>query len=201
MQNGKLSHGGFINTASISVELGISKTPLRDALIQLEAEGFVTILPRRGIMVNTLTLINIKESYEIIGSLEATVIRSMFSNFKKEHTDRMEQLNNDQMIAIENQDFDRYYNLNLEFHNVFLDLSDNTALKKVIIPLKQRLYDFPRRNYVKKWEMQHLDEHQEFIDFIKQNKADAAAELMQNSHWSFEVHKKYFSQFYELEEK
>ncbi|MBT4290842.1 MAG: GntR family transcriptional regulator [Deltaproteobacteria bacterium] len=198
MRIGNLTDEKYINTTSISNQLGISKTPLRDALIQLEAEGFVTILPRRGIFVNKITLKDIKESYEIIGSLEATVISSIFDQLTPKHIKILEQLNQDQLDAIKDKDFDQYYQLNLDFHNVFLDLSDNEALKKTITPLKQRLYDFPRRNYVKKWEAQHLEEHQEFINAISQNDSIRAADIMKTKHWSFEVHKKYFSRFYEF---
>ena len=74
MQYGKLKPGDFINMNQLSNELGISKTPLRDALIQLEAEGFVTFFPRRGVMVNLLTLQDIKDYYQIIGALEGAVI-------------------------------------------------------------------------------------------------------------------------------
>jgi DNA-binding GntR family transcriptional regulator len=56
MQSGMLAPGASINLNEISKKLAISKTPLRDALIQLETEGFVTILPRRGIIVNKLPL-------------------------------------------------------------------------------------------------------------------------------------------------
>ncbi|MCP4151170.1 MAG: GntR family transcriptional regulator, partial [bacterium] len=52
----RLRPGSIINMDATSRKLGISKTPLRDALIQLEMEGFVTIAPRRGIFVNTLTI-------------------------------------------------------------------------------------------------------------------------------------------------
>ncbi len=56
IHNRKLLPGATININEISQQLGISKTPLRDAIIQLEIEGFVTILPRRGVTVKKLTL-------------------------------------------------------------------------------------------------------------------------------------------------
>ena len=58
MGSGKLISGSSINLTAISDELGVSKTPLRDALIQLEAEGFVSILPRRGIQLRSRNLGN-----------------------------------------------------------------------------------------------------------------------------------------------
>ena len=61
-----------------SARLGVSKTPLRDALLQLEMEGFVAILPRRKVVVNVLSLEDIKNYYEIIGALESTALLRAF---------------------------------------------------------------------------------------------------------------------------
>jgi DNA-binding GntR family transcriptional regulator len=200
MQSGSLTPGSSINLNSISRKLGISKTPLRDALIQLEAEGFVSILPRRGVLVNKLSRQEIQNIYQIIGSLEASVVTAVFEKFTKAHIDKMKHLNIDQITALENKDFDTYYRLNLEFHDVFLDLSDNDTLKKIIGPLKQRLYDFPRRGYLKDWEMQHLNEHDKFIEAIRKGDREKAAGVIKDEHWSFDAHKKYLDRFYTLEQ-
>ena len=92
MQNGVLAPGTAINLNEISKKLGISKTPLRDALIQLETEGFVTILPRRGIIVNSLPLHDIKSYYEILGALESSALLSIFDKIKNRHIEQMEDL-------------------------------------------------------------------------------------------------------------
>lgn len=199
MQTGNLAPGASIDMNEISRKLGISKTPLRDALIQLETEGFVTILPRRGILVKKLSLRDIKESYEIIGALEAAVVTAVFDQLREErHLAEMIMLNARQTEAIHKDDFETYYKLNLEFHGVFLTLSNNEVLNKIITPLKLRLYDFPRRTYLKEWEFQHLREHDAFIGCLKSGDRAAASNLIQNRHWSFGVHEKYFRQFYQL---
>ncbi len=198
MQSGKLLPGSSINLNEIAQKLGISKTPLRDALIQLDAEGFVSILPRRGVQVRKLTLQDIRQSYEIIGALEASVVLSVFDQFNQDHIVGLELLNTQQKQAIQKDDFESYYRLNLEFHGIFLKLSDNEALNKIITPLKLRLYDFPRRMYLKDWELQHLREHDQFIDYVKKGDKTGAADIIKNVHWSFAVHEKYFRQFYKL---
>ena len=199
MQHGHLIPGSSVNLNEISRELGISKTPLRDALIQLEAEGFVTILPRRGVLVNKLSLKEIRNLYQVIGSLEATVVAAVFDKFTKAHIDEMKQLNVEQVTSLKKKDFDRYYKLNLDFHNVFLDLSDNETLKTIIKPLKQRLYDFPRRGYLEDWEEQHLAEHDKLITAIVKVEPERAASIIRDQHWCFDVHKKYIDRFYGLE--
>ena len=54
LKAGALDTGSFLDLNRLAAELGVSRTPLRDALIQLEAEEFVTIAPRRGVAVRTL---------------------------------------------------------------------------------------------------------------------------------------------------
>lgn len=201
MHNGNLLPGSYINTKEMSQKLGISKTPLRDAIIQLECEGFVSILPRRGVLVNKLTLEDIKNSVEIVGALEAAAIVSAFDKLGYSHIEEMERQNSDLITAINNEDFDRYYELNIAFHDIFLNLSGNKELRRIVMPFKQRLYDFPRRSYIKEWELINCGEHAQFIEFIRRGERDNAASLWRNSHWSFTVHEKYIRQFYLLGQK
>ena len=65
---GALAPGAQIEMITLSGKLGISRTPLRDALIRLEGEGFVTISSRRGVFVNSLTLENVREIYQVLGA-------------------------------------------------------------------------------------------------------------------------------------
>nr|MDP2470427.1 GntR family transcriptional regulator [Candidatus Palauibacterales bacterium] len=69
INSGDLRPGTFIDQKRLAAELGISRQPLRDALIQLELEGFVTVIPRRGVEVRSLTLDDIRHLYEVIGAL------------------------------------------------------------------------------------------------------------------------------------
>ena len=162
MQTGNLAPGATLNLNEISQKLGISKTPLRDALIQLETEGFVTILPRRGVRVNKLTLEDVREFYDILGALEASVVLEVFHQITPDLIRKMKQLNQEQRAALDAEDYGRYYHLNLEFHGVFLDLYHSKTLMRLITPLKQRLYDFPRHRYNAAWEKRNCTEHDNF---------------------------------------
>jgi DNA-binding GntR family transcriptional regulator len=196
MQSGRLLPGSFIKLKEISEKLGISKTPLRDAVIQLECEGFVTILPRRGVQVNKLTIQDIKNILEILGALESAVITSVFSKFDASHIATMRELNNKMISAVHAEDFQSYYELNLSFHDIFLQLSENDTLKQIAVPLKQRLYDFPRRTYIKEWELLNCQEHSKFIEHIENGECQLAADVMRESHWSFEAYEKFIRRFY-----
>lgn len=199
LNSGVLKPGSMINIDHLSKELGISKTPLKEAFIKLEAERFVTIIPRKGILVNQLTLNDIRNFYDIIGSLEANTLLSVFEQLNERHIKRMKISNLEQEQAIEAGDYNRYYRLNIAFHDIFLDLSQNDMLQELTRPLKQRLYDFPRREYWKQWEQVNLDEHRKFIAFVETKQPDAAWDLWKNEHWGWDKHKPYFTKFYGLE--
>ena len=201
MQSGILAPGASINLNEISSKLGISKTPLRDALIQLETEGFVTILPRRGVIVNKLPLHEVKSCYEILGALESSVISSVFDKIRTSHIEQMEDLNTEQIKALNYGEYEHYYRLNLAFHDVFLNLSDNDLLKKILAPIKRRLYDFPRRDYIKEWEMINIDEHNRLITCIKKGNRIGAASIIKDEHWNFDYHQKYLKNFIHLIKK
>jgi DNA-binding GntR family transcriptional regulator len=200
IQAGSLVPGSFVNLNKISQHLGISKTPLRDALIQMECEGFVTILPRRGVLINRLSLEEIRNILEIAGALESAVIRSNSCRLTPEHLDRMTQMNEEMRNCILQSPtgtFDtQYYELNVAFHNVFLELSSNTALKQMLEIMKQRLYDFTRLAYIKEWELTNCDEHSQFIQLLGEGKKDDAARLWRDSHWGFECHEQWIRKFY-----
>lgn len=197
INRGDLAPGAFLDQNQLSAELGISRQPLRDALIQLETEGFVAILPRRGVVVSRLGLDDIRHLYEVIGALESAVVVSVYPKMAGSHFSRLRSLNADMVVAIHRGDFDGYYDLNLGFHNVFLDLSDNTALVRTVEVSKQRLYDFPRaKDFVPEWELASTEEHAEFVDLLERGDGRAAADYLRDVHWSFEVQRPFVLRYY-----
>ncbi len=196
LQTGELVPGSSLNLNDISQSLGISKTPLRDALIQLESEGFVNILPRRGVVVTRLTLDDIRNGYEIVGALESSIIYNHFDEIGPHHIAKMKQLNVELIADLDREDFQTYYERNLMFHDTFLSLSENEALKRLIMPIKRRLYDFPKRGYILEWECRNCEEHRRFIECIEKGDRDGAAKIWRDEHWSFDVQRAFILRFY-----
>lgn len=197
MRRGTILPGSAIDMEETSKKLGVSKTPLRDALLQLEMEDFVTILPRRKIVVKTLTEKDIRNSYEIIGALESMALLNAFDDVDPSSVASMQKLNDQMKEAIDANDFDLYYERNLLFHNTFLGLCRNESLIKIVNTLKKRLYDFPRpKGFVKEWEEASIGEHQTLIDLIRAGDREAAAKHVRDVHWSFAVQHKFIKRYY-----
>jgi len=197
MRRGDILPGSVIDMEETSQKLGVSKTPLRDALLQLEMEHFVSILPRRKVVVNVLTVQDIRNYYQIIGALESTALLAGFDKIGAAEIEAMAELNAGMKEAIEQNDFDLYYERNLAFHNSFLTPCGNAYLIEIVNVLKKRLYDFPRqKGFVKEWEATSVGEHARLLEAIRERRLLDAANFIRDVHWSFEVQEKFIEQYY-----
>ncbi len=197
LSRGEIQPGAFINQDELASRLGVSRTPLRDALLQLEAEGFVSILSRRGVRVQPLTLEDIRHLYEVIGALEGAALLAAFPELGKTEVRALRHLNAEMKDAVLAGDFDRYYDRNLAFHDVFLDRCGNERLVRIVRTHKQRLYDWPRRQgLVKEWELASLEEHAAFVRLVAKGDARAAADHLRDVHWSFDVQERFIHRYY-----
>ncbi len=194
---GSLKPGSLINTEETAAKLGVSRTPLRDALTQLAMEDFVSIIPRRGVVVRPLTLRDIAEYYQIIGALEGMAVLLSFQKIGVAGIAEMRGHIAEMKRALENDDFDGYYRMNLRFHDTYLQACRNLKLVQTVNNLKSRLYDFPRkREFVKEWELRSIQEHERIVELLAEGRASEAAEYIRDVHWSFSVQEPYIRQYY-----
>ncbi|MEI6669313.1 MAG: GntR family transcriptional regulator [Acidobacteriota bacterium] len=197
MAHGGLQPGEFLDLNELAARLGVSRTPLREALLQLEVQGFITVLPRRGFRLNALTRDDIRHFYQIIGALEATALRQAGPLLGPADFARMRDLDAAMDRAVTARDFGRYYEANLAFHDAYLRGCDNTRLLAQVNLLKQRLYDWPRRHgMVQAWEEHSVVEHEGFLGLLERGDIAVAAAHLQDVHWSFAVQEPFIEAYY-----
>lgn len=197
LNDGLLKPGVFLDLNSIGNDLGLSRTPLRDALLRLEAEGFVTIHSRRGVLIKPLDLATIRNSYQILGALEAATIVEASQTFTDDDTRTMFELNAVMRSSLASNNFDDYYEANLAFHDVYISHSANSELRRLIRIHKERLYDFPRREgYLSEWETQSIHEHEALARLLEARNFNEAATFVRDVHWSFSVQERYIMSYY-----
>ena len=157
----------------------------------------MTILPRRGVRVERLTPEDVRHLYEVVGALEGAALLAAFPHIGEGELSTLHRLNEEMKDAVLAGDFDRYYDRNLAFHDVFLDRCGNDRLVRLVRSHKQRLYDWPRRRgLVKEWELRSLEEHGSFLRLVAEGDAQGAADHLRDVHWSFPVQEGFIHRYY-----
>jgi len=177
-----LKPGMFFSINQIVEKSGISRTPLRDALLQLQSEGFVTFLPQRGIRITELAQQDIEDMYEMLGALDSRALISVFDRIGPQKIEEMKQINEEMYENISGAKFYRYFDLNTAFHNVYIDLSSNMPLINQVNTLRQRLFEFGKKDWSRKMREMNYTEHLTIIEFIVKGEAIQAADFIRDVH-------------------
>jgi len=114
--------------------LGISRTPIREALRQLENEGFVEIVPRKGAVVKELTLKDIDDLYAIRANLEGLAAKQATENITDKDIEKLKIINEKfyKISSGKTNIIEEYLKYNIDFHNMFIVLSKNHKLIEIL---------------------------------------------------------------------
>jgi DNA-binding GntR family transcriptional regulator len=127
---GKLKPGEKICETKLAEDLGISRTPLREAIQTLEAEGFLNVVPRKGAVVSEYSKKDIEDIYEIKATLEGLAARLATKNLSDEDIYHLGDINNQlKSMSLKNESsVSRFFRVHNQFHELFLKASNNERL-------------------------------------------------------------------------
>ena len=129
IRNGKLRSGDRISEASIAEECGISRAPVREALYQLETEGFLMSHPKRGKCVTLLTGDGIRHRYELCGLLEGAAAANVVLSLPKGPWEELEALlDRMKQGVLSGTSFEDHAALGTAFHETILERASNPLL-------------------------------------------------------------------------
>lgn len=188
--SGKIKPGENVSERTLSKELGISRTPIREALIQLSTEGLIEKKERRGFFVKKMGLKKSKEIYEFIGVLESYIGASVVEKLNKSDIGLMKQLYNQMEDAINCKDLVGYKKLQMEFHNVFTKYCDNTMILECLNNLKlfTKLQIFYKKNETDIFDMlrYYNQGHKKIIECFEKKDKDGLYKVLKDEHWQIE---------------
>ena len=176
LQQGAIAPGETISLNKLAETLNISKTPLRDALLELQAEGFVTLYPQRGVMVNALSEEEKREIYEVCGVLDGQVIRNVFPRVTPEHVARLKDLNARMYPGTQDISNDEYNRINLV---------SSSLLNKLLRINRLRLFQFSLRDWGKAFCAVNHAEQDRIIELFESGTAEELSRYVTQVHWSF----------------
>jgi DNA-binding GntR family transcriptional regulator len=184
LQKGELKPGDRIDEKQLSEQLGVSRTPIREALIRLKEEGLVEILPRREIRVKKLRGDDIRDIYETVGILESEAAVKALPKITQAEITKMHRLMARMKAAYERDDFQKYLDINLDLHNVHTELCGNALVVNLITAQKKRLYDLPRRiSNAKQWVAASIDDHARLIAAFEAGDGNMVRKILRDVHW------------------
>ena len=176
--SGRYEQNTELKEAAIGAELGVSRTPVREALRQLELEGLVTIIPNRGAYVNMITAKDVQDTYVIRSMLEGLCARWATQSITAEQLDSMEETLCLSEYHTSKKNYEKLYELDSLFHEQLYEAGGSRILNHI-------LSDF--HDYVKmvrkatistsSRSVTSTEEHRAIFEAIKEKDPDKAEAL------------------------
>ncbi|SDL81494.1 transcriptional regulator, GntR family [Geoalkalibacter ferrihydriticus] len=129
---GVLKPGEKVAEPELAERFGISRTPIREAFRQLESEGYLTVIPRKGAVVTALSERDVKEFYAIKAILEGYAARIAAKNLSDREIERLESINERLQQLADEGDVKAFYRTHNEFHELFIRAAGNHKLAELI---------------------------------------------------------------------
>jgi DNA-binding GntR family transcriptional regulator len=178
---GTLEPGSRIDEAQLVEELGVSRTPFREALRTLAAEGLVIVRPSKGSIVRKLTSEDVFSMLEVLGHLEKLAGELACERASNEEISALVELHERMMQHYRTRDRMPYYKLNQEFHSRLAELSKNATLQEMQANLQAKL---KRIRYIGNQRPESwagaVSDHEEMVIALKDRDAGLLGETMAN---------------------
>jgi DNA-binding GntR family transcriptional regulator len=164
---GELAPGAKLNERELSESLHVSRTPLREAIRMLAAEGLVELLPNRGAVVAQLTEQDVTDTFEVIAGLEGQSGELAAQRITGPELDEIRALHYEMLAAFTRRDLPTYYRLNAQIHTHINAAAGNRVLTQTWANVNARLQALRfRSNFDEaKWQ-RAMDEHDRMIELL-----------------------------------
>lgn len=176
---GTLSGGEKIDEKGLIARLGVSRTPIREALRTLSSEGYIDLVPRRGAFVSKVSDSDIQEMFEVMSGLEGLCMRLAMPRLTDKDLEKLEALH----TALEEQyirrDHKAYLKINWEFHSYIQKRTDNKLLNEIIDGLRKKITLFRRQQLYQAGRFdQSIQEHRDLMAAIRKKDALTAEKAL-----------------------
>ena len=175
---GEFENGAELRESALAKKLGVSRTPVREALRQLEQEGLVEIYPNRGAYVKGITYKDVEDIFRIRARLEGLCAEMAVSSITHEQLDKLDEIILLSKFYEEKKDMEHLLKMDSQFHEVLFESCGSKMLEHQLKDYHQyvqkaRLRSLKRQERAKK----STQEHEEILLAIKDRDAKRADEL------------------------
>jgi DNA-binding GntR family transcriptional regulator len=176
---GKLKSGERLTEKGIAEELGVSRTPVREALYRLASSGLIKMIPHRGFLISHWSSKEIEDVIELRSALEVFAVKLAVQRISEKEIDEFKDLLDEMRKAVSKKDTMKASCLNSLFHDKIIHASKNKELSEVIEPIKNKIYHFriisiSSPNRLK----ESFEEHKKILNAIRNKDSKLAQELI-----------------------
>lgn len=191
--NGIYKENDELKEMTIGTELGVSRTPVREALRQLELEGLVKIIPNKGAYVIGISSKDLKDIYEMRARLEGLCARWATRNAAKQDIARLDEISDLSEFHFNKKKFDKVLELDNEFHEMLYHMADSKMLYHTLSDFHHYLEVIRKKTLSSDERVSHsIKEHRDIIDSIKAGNEELSEQLamlhMKNTMENIEEH-------------
>jgi DNA-binding GntR family transcriptional regulator len=178
---GHVPDGGRLSERQLCDMFGVSRTPLREALKVLAAEGLVELLPNRGARVRALSAADIRELFDLMGGLEGLAGRLACEKISDEAVEKIQQFHHDMYGFYMRQDMHGYFRMNQLIHRAIVDAAANATLLASYESLAGRIRrvrfsaNFARRR--ERWS-EAMREHEAILDALRRRAGSELSDIL-----------------------
>ncbi|MDA8413989.1 MAG: GntR family transcriptional regulator [Desulfobacteraceae bacterium] len=180
--SGTLKAGSRVSEPELADRYGISRTPIREAFRQLESEGYLTVIPRRGAVVSEFSQKDVEDFYAIKSILEGYAARQACNRLTDKELDKL-QANNDKLSELaDHNDIKTFFKIHNDFHDMFIKAADNERLRELITSVVTRFQRLRFMSLSLPGRMKiAVQEHEKIIDAFRRKDAEAAELLVRKN--------------------
>ncbi|MEG0830285.1 MAG: GntR family transcriptional regulator [Anaerovoracaceae bacterium] len=188
ISNGALIPEEKINENEICDQLNISRTPVREALIQLSCEGILVNLPRKGFVVKSMDPSEARNLYQVIGTLDGLAAKLACPHLSEKQLRDMSFYIDSMNLAIDGENYEMYYKQQEIFHGIYLDECRNEVLVTSLLRLKNKFvikaYDLSDNSKAKDILKATNDEHNVILALFRKKASQELMTYMEETHWN-----------------
>jgi DNA-binding GntR family transcriptional regulator len=174
----QLPPGTELSEVALSRELAVSRGPIREAIGRLAAEGLVTVRPRRGAEVRSLTPTELIDAYQVREALEVLAVRLAVPRITSSDLARLDELVEAMAEFARKDQVADFFAANVAFHELLCELSGNEKLREVHHRLEGEISRFQARTLALRGNLDSsVSEHRAILAAVRLRDADKACEL------------------------
>ncbi|MCR5388860.1 MAG: GntR family transcriptional regulator [Lachnospiraceae bacterium] len=163
---GDLKPGERLMELQLAAKLGVSRTPIREAIRMLEQEGLAVTIPRKGAMVAGMTQKEMQDVLVIRKALEVLAAVLATENIKKEDFDELKKLMHDFEVVLKSNDLKKIAQADIDFHDFIYKAAGNDKLLAMLGNLREQIY---------RYRIEYLKDDSRYDEIIKEHEAIFAA--------------------------